>query len=108
MPGDRLASTAARTGGRPTVSALPARRVRVVLVALVVTLAAGTLVVHHQLFGDVTRLEGASSGLDERPALAAAGAALNILLLGVRRSDAPGDGSRSQLRWLPDATLESA
>jgi hypothetical protein len=65
------------------------------------------MVVHQLLIGQVTRLEGAFSGLEQRPALGAVGA-LNILLLGVRRSETPTKATRSRLRWLPDVTIESA
>lgn len=78
-------------------------------VTVMLVVSAG-VVVHHLLLGQVTRLDGAFAGLDQRPAEVAPGA-LNILVLGVRRPDTgvtSTAGSVPSLPWLPGAALESA
>lgn len=71
-----------------------------------VLLAAGTLFVHHRLWGGVTRLDGAFAGLDHRPAEGATGA-LDVMLVGVRRGEAPaGTDGAEPLPWVGGARLE--
>jgi hypothetical protein len=98
-----------RVGAHGTPSRRPWRR-RTGIAALVLALlgGGGLLFVHHQLLGDVTRLDGVFTGLDDRPERTAAGAAgLTIMMLGVRR-DADADATSGEpVAWLPGARLES-
>ncbi|MGB0102441.1 MAG: LCP family protein [Nocardioides sp.] len=86
------------------------RAVTAVLIFLVligVALAGLGLIVQSRLSGQLERVDGVFTGLEDRPARAAgpAGEAMNILVMGTdRRSDVPTTGSgAAAAEWVPGA-----
>ncbi len=75
------------------------RRTLVVLGVVLVGMLAASAVAHHHLFGQLTRIEGAFTGLQQRPAPADDGS-VTVLVIGADQRPATGASGPG---WLPGA-----
>ena len=79
------------------------RRTLVVLGVVLVGMLAASAVAHHHLFGQLTRIEGAFTGLRQRPAPADDGS-MTVLVIGADQRPATGASGPG---WLPGAGATS-